>query len=49
MTMVDELREQVRGVVITPGDEGYQQARRVYNAMIEPGRRWWCGAPTSAT
>jgi FAD/FMN-containing dehydrogenase len=35
MTMVDELREHVRGVVITPGDEGYEQARRVYNAMIE--------------
>jgi FAD/FMN-containing dehydrogenase len=35
MTMVDELREQVRGVVITPDDEGYELARRVYNAMIE--------------
>jgi len=35
MTMVDELREQVRGVVITPDDDGYEQARRVYNAMIE--------------
>ena len=35
MTMVDELREQVRGVVITPDDDGYELARRVYNAMIE--------------
>ncbi len=31
----DQLREQVRGPVIAPGDEGYDQARRVYNAMIE--------------
>jgi FAD/FMN-containing dehydrogenase len=35
MTMVDELREQVRGGVVTPEDEGYDQARRVYNAMID--------------
>jgi FAD/FMN-containing dehydrogenase len=32
---MDQLREQVRGAVITPDDEGYEQARRVYNAMIE--------------
>jgi FAD/FMN-containing dehydrogenase len=35
MTMVDELREQVRGPVIAPGDGEYEQARRVYNAMIQ--------------
>jgi FAD/FMN-containing dehydrogenase len=32
---IDQLREQVRGAVITPDDEGYEQARRVYNAMID--------------
>jgi FAD/FMN-containing dehydrogenase len=35
MLTVDQLREQVRGEVIAPDDEGYQEARRVYNAMIE--------------
>ncbi|TDC53535.1 FAD-binding oxidoreductase [Jiangella ureilytica] len=32
---MDRLREQVRGTVITADDEGYDQARRVYNAMID--------------
>ena len=32
---IDQLREQVHGVVIAPGDEGYEQARHVYNAMID--------------
>jgi FAD/FMN-containing dehydrogenase len=32
---VDELRERVRGSVIAPQDEGYEEARRVYNAMID--------------
>ncbi|MGH2693566.1 MAG: FAD-binding oxidoreductase [Actinomycetota bacterium] len=32
---IDELREQVRGDVITQDDEGYEEARRVYNAMID--------------
>ncbi|MER7753385.1 FAD-binding oxidoreductase [Kitasatospora sp. NPDC097643] len=32
---VDELRERVRGAVLTPGDEGFQEARVVYNAMID--------------
>jgi FAD/FMN-containing dehydrogenase len=35
MTAVDTLRDQVRGAVIAPGDDGYEQARTVYNAMIE--------------
>jgi FAD/FMN-containing dehydrogenase len=30
-----KLREQVRGETITPDDGGYEEARRVYNAMID--------------
>jgi FAD/FMN-containing dehydrogenase len=32
---IDRLRERVRGGVITPDDDGYDDARRVYNAMID--------------
>jgi FAD/FMN-containing dehydrogenase len=32
---LDKLREQVRGEVIAPENEGYEQARKVHNAMIE--------------
>jgi FAD/FMN-containing dehydrogenase len=35
MVTVETLREQVRGPVIAPGDDGYDEARKVYNAMIE--------------
>jgi FAD/FMN-containing dehydrogenase len=35
MATVDQLREQVRGEVFTPDEDGYEQARRVYNAMID--------------
>ncbi|BCJ31319.1 FAD-binding oxidoreductase [Actinocatenispora sera] len=35
MTTLDELRGQVRGAVVTEQDDGYDQARRVYNAMID--------------
>lgn len=32
---IDRLREQVRGAVVERGDDGYEEARRVYNAMID--------------
>lgn len=32
---IDELRGQVRGEVISTDDERYEEARRVYNAMID--------------
>ena len=32
---VGPLREQVRGEVISPEDEGYEEARHVYNGMID--------------
>ncbi|HZP91064.1 MAG TPA: FAD-binding oxidoreductase, partial [Actinomycetota bacterium] len=32
---IDELRERVRGDVIAPEDEAYEEARKVYNAMID--------------
>jgi FAD/FMN-containing dehydrogenase len=32
---IEQLRERVRGEVIRPQDEGYEQARKVFNAMID--------------
>ncbi|SDI48242.1 FAD/FMN-containing dehydrogenase [Actinokineospora alba] len=32
---IDQLRETVRGPIITADDEGYDQARKVHNAMID--------------
>ena len=31
--MIDDLRERTRGQVFTAGDEGYDEARKVNNAM----------------
>ena len=33
MTTIAELREQVRGPVVEPGDDGYDELRRVHNGM----------------
>lgn len=35
MSAVDALRNQVSGEVIVPGDAAYEDARRVYNGMID--------------
>jgi hypothetical protein len=32
---IDGLRERVRGEVVTPSDAGYEEARKVYNGMID--------------
>jgi FAD/FMN-containing dehydrogenase len=32
---IEQLRERIRGPVITAQDEGYEDARKVYNAMID--------------
>jgi FAD/FMN-containing dehydrogenase len=32
---VHQLRDQVRGAAVLPGDENYDEARKVYNAMID--------------
>jgi FAD/FMN-containing dehydrogenase len=32
---VDQLRQRTRGEVVTPADPGYDEARAVYNAMID--------------
>jgi FAD/FMN-containing dehydrogenase len=34
-TSIEQLRDQVQGVVVTPDDESYDEARAVYNAMID--------------
>ena len=34
-TVVDGLRDQLRGQLITPGDADYDAARAVYNGMID--------------
>ena len=34
-TQVDQLRDEVRGEVVTPDDTAYEEARKVHNAMID--------------
>ncbi|HYA44961.1 MAG TPA: FAD-binding oxidoreductase, partial [Acidimicrobiales bacterium] len=34
-SVADDLRASAKGEVIAPGDPGYEQARRVYNGMID--------------
>ena len=35
MTLTTSLREQITGLVVVPGDPGYEDARHVYNFMID--------------
>jgi FAD/FMN-containing dehydrogenase len=32
---LEELRPLIRGTILTPDDDGYDEARAVYNAMID--------------
>ncbi|MFE5711406.1 FAD-binding oxidoreductase [Streptomyces sp. NPDC056501] len=32
---IEQVQERVRGAVVTPGDDAYDEARTVYNAMID--------------
>src|SRR3954464_116681 len=34
-TAVEQLRGSVKGEVLTPGDAGYDEARTVFNAMVD--------------
>ena len=34
-TLIDSLRDQTHGDVVTADDDGYDEARDVYNAMID--------------
>jgi FAD/FMN-containing dehydrogenase len=34
-TKIDDLRKQIRGAVIEPHDAGYEEARKLYNGMID--------------
>ena len=35
MSAIDALRSEVSGEVIAPGDAAYEEARKVYNGMID--------------
>lgn len=32
---VGTLRDNMRGLVLQPGDEGYEESRRIWNGMID--------------
>ena len=51
MSAIDALRTQVRGEVITPADGGYEEARKVYNGMIDkhPAAVVRCSGPEDVT
>ena len=38
-TAIQELASRLRGSLLRPGDAGYEQARQVYNAMIDKRSR----------
>ena len=48
-TQFDELKLGMRGPVIQPGDDSYDAARAVYNAMIDRGRPPSPAVPTWPT
>ncbi len=41
--VVAELRSELRGELLQPGDAGYDEARTIWNAMIDGTRRSSCG------
>src|SRR5438270_528980 len=45
---IEQLQQSVGGAVVTPGDEGYEEARKVYNAMIDRRPRVVVQAATAA-
>ena len=44
-----ELRTRMLGSVISPGDSGYENARRIWNGAIDMHPRLFCAVPESPT